>query len=108
MLEPSENCPLSPCVKLLSGAWTLEIIYFLDKENYHFGELRRTIGKVSAKVLAARLRELEEKKVVNRKTIPASPPMVEYSLTDIGRELLPVLDVLSKVSEKLKKNHGLF
>lgn len=108
MLEPSENCPIFPCVKLLSGAWALEVLFYLQSESLHFGELRRKIGTVSAKVLTTRLRELEGKQVVRRKKIEGNPPMMEYSLTEIGRELLPVLEVLSQVSQRLQHEHGIF
>jgi DNA-binding HxlR family transcriptional regulator len=108
MRAPSDNCPLTPCIRLLSGAWTLEIIYHLRGGTLRFGELRRALGKVSSKVLTTRLRELEDKKVIARKVIPTNPPMVEYTLTGIGHDFLPILDAFSKVSGKLQTEHGLF
>ena len=108
MQNPSKKCPLSPCIKLLSGAWTLEIIFFLKDGKMRFGELRRALGKISSKVLTTRLRELEKNRLIKRKVIPTNPPMVEYSLTEIGLELLPVIEAFSKVSEKLQQQYGLF
>ncbi len=106
MQEPSSDCPLTPCIKLLAGAWTLEIIYFLSAAPLRFGELRRALGNVSSKVLTTRLRELEERGVVVREVIPTTPPMVEYSLSEMGRELLPVLDAFSKAGQNLRKKYG--
>jgi len=108
VLEPSDNCPLSPCIKLMSGAWSLEIIYFLKGGKLRFGELRRCLGKVSSKVLTTRLRELEKSRVISRVVVPTNPPMVEYSLTEVGLELLPILDAFSAVSVKLQESYGLF
>jgi len=106
MLEPSSNCELGPCIKLLSGAWTLEIIFFLKDNPLYFGELKRTLGSVSAKVLTARLRELEQRGVVERSVLSGKPPNVEYNLSEMGRELIPVLDLFSEVSQRLKDKYG--
>ena len=103
MLSPSSNCPLTPCIKLLSGAWTLEILYYLQIAPLRFGELRKRLGKVSSKVLTNRLRDLETKRVISRKEIPTNPISVEYSLAEVGYELLPVLETLSEVSQVI--NH---
>ena len=102
MLEPSPNCVLGPCVKLLAGAWTLEIIYFLKDSPLYFGELKRTLEPVSAKVLTARLRELEQRGVVKRSVLEGNPANVEYKLSEMGRELIPVLELFSEVSQRLK------
>ncbi len=106
MQEPSIDCPLTPCIKLLAGAWTLEIIYFLRTGSLRFGELRRALSKVSSKVLTARLRELEERGLVFRRPIPSNPPMVEYSLTEKGQALLPILEAFSAVSQTLLERYG--
>ncbi|HEC27871.1 MAG TPA: transcriptional regulator [Gammaproteobacteria bacterium] len=106
MLEPSSNCELGPCIKLLSGAWTLEIIFFLKNSPLCFGELKRTLGRVSAKVLTARLRELEQRGVIKRSVLSGTPPNVEYKLSEMGQELIPILDLFSEVSHKLKNKYG--
>ena len=107
MLKPASDCPLTPCIKILSGAWALEILYFLRAGPLRFGNLRRELGKVSSKVLTTRLRELEERGAVKRKVIPTNPPMVEYRLSKMGEELLPVLDAISEVSQTLRKKYGI-
>lgn len=99
---PPPACPLTACMKLLGGAWTPNVIWYLSECPRRFGELRADIPRVSAKVLTARLRALESKGVVNRRVVATSPPSVEYSLTDLGRELIPVIRAIIRVGEKLK------
>jgi len=106
MLEPSSNCELGPCVKLLAGAWTLEIFFYLKDRPLYFGELKRSLVTVSAKVLTARLRELEHRGVIKRSVLGGTPPNVEYKLSEMGQELIPVLDLFSEVSQKLKNNYA--
>ena len=71
-----------------------------------FGELRRDIPKISPKMLSARLRELEEKGVVTREVMHSSPPSVEYTLTDVGHELIPVINSIVKVGTRLRDDVG--
>ncbi len=98
-------CPLSECMRLLSGAWAPNVIWYLSQESRRFGELRLDIPRVSARVLSARLRELEIKGVVCRTVMPTTPPSVEYALTDLGRELVPALEAIVNVGRKLKGLH---
>jgi DNA-binding HxlR family transcriptional regulator len=105
-VEPPPACPLSLCMTLLSGAWTTNIIWHLSGGARRFGELRRDIPAVSAKVLTARLRALEEKGVVDRLVMPTSPPSVEYQLTDLGEELIPVIRSIVKVGQRLKETEA--
>lgn len=107
MRPPSPDCPLSPCIKLLAGTWTLEIIWHIKDEPKRYGVLRRLLGKISSKVLATRLRQLQERNVVFRKVIPSVPPMVEYGLTNNGKKLIPVLNAMDKVNYKFRpKSRG--
>jgi DNA-binding HxlR family transcriptional regulator len=99
---PPPVCPLMECMKLVGGAWTPNILWYLSAGPRRFGELRVDIEGISAKVLTARLRDLEQKAVVARRVLPTSPPSVEYSLTPLGRELLPVIRAIVAVGEKLK------
>jgi Predicted transcriptional regulators len=67
-----------------------------------FGELKRSIGSVSQKVLTAQLRDMEEHGLVNRKVYAEVPPKVEYSLTDLGYSLKPILDALKNWGQEYK------
>lgn len=99
---PLPACPLTECMALLGGAWTPNIIWYLSHEPRRFGELRTDIPPISAKVLSARLHELEAKGVVTRNVMPTSPPSVEYALTPLGCELMPAIRAIVDIGHKLK------
>jgi DNA-binding HxlR family transcriptional regulator len=102
---PPAACPLTECMKLLGGAWTPNVIWYLSEAPRRFSELRSDIPRISAKVLSARLREMEEKGVVSRAVMPTSPPSTEYALTPLGRELLPAIEAIARIGAKLKTPH---
>ena len=97
------DCPLTDTMRLISGAWTPFIIWYLREHPRRFGDLRREIGPVSAKVLAARLKQMEEQGVVTRTVRPTSPPTVEYAITPLGARLKPILDSIVDVGKQLKR-----
>src|SRR5262249_35918517 len=99
--SPLPACPVTTCMALLSGAWAPNVIWYLSAHPRRFGELRVDIPRISARVLSARLRELENKGVVARRVMPTSPPSVEYELTELGRELLPAIQAIIAVGTKL-------
>ena len=96
------GCPVAACMEVLGGVWTPNLIWMLSGGPRRFGELKRDIPKISPKMLTARLRELESKGVVEREVMPSSPPSVEYSLTDVGHELIPVINAIVKVGTRLR------
>lgn len=100
---PPPGCPMAACMAVLGGAWTPSVIWKLSGGPRRFGELERDIPGISPKMLTARLRELGEKGVVIRKVVPTSPPSVEYSLSPLGRELLPVIDSIVRVGTRLRE-----
>ncbi|OUR75369.1 transcriptional regulator [Alphaproteobacteria bacterium 46_93_T64] len=100
--EVPNDCPLSACMAAIGGAWTTNILWYLRGGPRRFSELRHDIPGVSAKMLTARLRELEKKYIVDRAVLPTSPPSVEYSLTELGQELLPAIEGIAAVGHKLK------
>ena len=97
------SCPLTECMALLRGAWAPNVIWYLSGGPRRFGELRHDIPRISARVLSARLRELENKGVVARRVLPTSPPSAEYELTELGRELVPAIHAIVEVGKKLKQ-----
>ena len=99
---PPPSCPLTECMAVIGGAWTVNVIWYLRAGPRRFSELRMDIPPISPKVLTTRLRELEERGVVSRQVKPTSPPSVEYSLTELGQELVPAIEGIVKVGEKLK------
>jgi len=99
---PPEGCPLEEVLTFLAGAWTPKILWYLRAEPRRFGDLRRDLGRVSAKVLTTRLRELEARGIVTRTVMPTSPPTVEYALTEFGGRFLPVLKTIADVGIELR------
>ena len=99
---PPPGCPMAACMAVLGGAWTPSVIWKLSGGPRRFGELSRDIPRISPKMLTARLRELERKGVVLREVMPSSPPSVEYSLSELGHELLPVIDSIVRVGTRLR------
>lgn len=97
------TCALSECMSLLGGAWTPNVVWHLSGGPRRFSELRGDIPAVSAKVLTQRLRAMERTGVVRRDVRPTSPPSVEYALTPLGTELVPVIEAIVKVGERLKR-----
>ena len=98
---PPAGCPMGTCMRLLGGAWTPNVIWQLSGGPRRFGELYRDIPGISPKMLSARLRELEGKRVILREVAPTSPPSVEYALSALGRELVPIIDTIVKVGTRL-------
>lgn len=94
-------CPLTESLALLRGAWAPNVVWYLSAEPRRFGELRHDIPRISARVLSARLRELESRGLVTRRVLDTSPPSAEYALTPLGRELLPAIRALASVGQKL-------
>ena len=80
-------CPVETTLTLISSKWKVLIVRDLLGGTKRFGELQRSVGNVSQKVLTAQLREMEEDGLVDRKVYPEVPPRVEYSLIELGRSL---------------------
>ncbi|MBJ6764472.1 helix-turn-helix transcriptional regulator [Myxococcaceae bacterium JPH2] len=92
---------------LLGGMWTPNVIWQLSGGPRRFGELLKDVPGISPKVLTTRLRALEDKCVIERSVLPTSPPSVEYSLSELGRELLPVIDAIVRVGGRLRERAGI-
>jgi DNA-binding HxlR family transcriptional regulator len=99
---PTPECPLSDCMAFIGGAWAPNIIWYLSSGPRRFSELRVDIPLVSAKVLTQRLRELEERGILSRNVMGTAPPSVEYALTDLGLEFMPVIQAIADVGQRLK------
>lgn len=88
----TEKCPLLLALDSIGGKWKLPIVWFLSQEDsVRFNELRRRVSGVTNMMLAKCLRELEADGLVTRRQFEVVPPHVEYSLTEAGRELVPIL-----------------
>ena len=85
-------CPVETTLTLIGDKWKVLILRDLMPGTKRFGELKKSVGNVSQKVLTAQLRAMEESGLVNRKVYAEVPPRVEYSLTELGKSLKPILD----------------
>lgn len=97
--ESPNGCPMDAMLRLISGPWTAYIMWNLHQNGpTRFGELKRMVGEISAKVLTERLRMLEESGVISRTYTPTIPPKVVYELTPSGEELMKVFEQLHKLA----------
>jgi DNA-binding HxlR family transcriptional regulator len=87
-----ESCPVTATAEILAGKWTILLIRDLAEGRCRFCELERSLEGISPRTLSLRLRALEEQGVLERKTFPEVPPRVEYSLTEKGRALVPIIE----------------
>lgn len=100
-VAPLPACQVVESLAFLRNAWALSVIWHLRGPARRFGELRHDMPRISARTLSARLRDLEHLALVQRLPLDTSPPSAEYRLTELGRELLPAIDTLASVGEKL-------
>ena len=87
-----ETCPVCATADIICGKWTILVIRDLAESNSRFCELERSLEGISPRTLSLRLRALEEQGMVTRRTFSEVPPRVEYSLTDKGRALVPLIE----------------
>ena len=90
--NPVGGCPLTAALAAIGGKWKLIIVYWLAESPKHFAGLRQAMSGISQKVLTQQLRELMSDGIVHREPKGAIPAPVEYSLTDYGRSLLPLVE----------------
>lgn len=90
--NPVGGCPLTAALAAIGGKWKLIIVYFLGESPKHFAGLRKAVPGISQKVLTQQLRELVKDGIVQRQPTGEVPAPVEYSLTDYGRSLLPLVE----------------
>lgn len=95
-------CPVETTLSLIGDKWKVLILRDLMPGTKRFGELKRSVGNVTQKVLTAQLRDMEKNGLVIRKVYAEVPPKVEYSLTDLGKSLKPILDSMWNWGESYK------
>lgn len=95
-------CPVETTLMLIGDKWKVLILRDLMPGTKRFGELKKSIGSVSQKVLTSQLRDMEEKGLISRKVYAEVPPRVEYSLTELGKSLTPILDAMREWGENYK------
>lgn len=98
------NCPVETTLMLIDDKWKVLILRELMGGTKRFGELKKSIGHVSQKVLTAQLRDMEAKGLVHREVYAEVPPRVEYSLTETGHSLNPILEAMCIWGEAYQKS----
>ena len=99
-------CPVETTLMLIGDKWKVLILRDLMDGTKRFGELKKSIGTVSQKVLTAQLRDMEEKGLLTRKVYAEVPPRVEYTLNETGYSLKPILDAMSAWGADYKAKNG--
>lgn len=97
-------CPAQKAFKILANKWSLIIIRELSSEKLRFNQIKKKIEGISARELSKRLEVLEEIGAINRKITQVKPVMIEYSLTEAGKELIDAIEIIHNWTIKNKKN----
>lgn len=97
------DCPVATTVELIGSKWKLLILRNLLNRPWRFNELRKDLDGISQKVLTDSLRSMEEDGIVTRTVYPEVPPHVEYSLSDLGRKLEPIIMQMASFGEEYRK-----
>lgn len=90
-MQLTDRCPVEATLDLIGGKYKALILWHLSEGKLRFSELKKAISSATPKMLTQQLRELEAQKLIHREVFPIVPPKVEYSLTELGKSLLPIL-----------------
>ncbi len=105
------NCPVTYTMQIIGGKWKLIIIHLISNNINRFGLMQRTIEGISKQMLTSQLRELEDDGIIERKIFAEIPPRVEYSISELGKSLMPIIDQMGQWGEiqinKSKKKSSL-
>lgn len=104
--SPLPACPVETTLTLIGSKWKVLILRDLMPGTKRFGELKKSIGSVSQKVLTAQLRDMEQSGLVHRRVYAEVPPRVEYSLTALGKSLDPILQSMWTWGEEYKRHNA--
>ena len=99
-------CPVETTLMLIGDKWKVLILRDLMPGTKRFGELKKSIGSVSQKVLTAQLRDMEKNGLVHREVFAEVPPRVEYTLTELGYSLKPILDAMQAWGTEYKAKNA--
>ncbi len=105
--EIGSACPVTYCMGMIGGKWKPIILYLISKGANRFGILQRGIEGISKQMLTKQLREMEQDGILDRKIFAEIPPRVEYSVTNKGKSLYPIIDSMRLWGEK-NRPEGLF
>lgn len=101
------DCPLETTLAMIGGKYKILIVYFLINQTLRYSELQKLLPQASPKMLAQQLKELEKDGLVHRELYPVVPPKTEYSLTELGKSLAPIILAIYQWGEQLFIGAGL-
>lgn len=97
------NNPVELSLDIIGGKWKMPILWRLKDKPWRYSELKKSIGKITHKMLAQQLKELEEDGLISRKVFASVPPKVEYSITVKGKTTIPIIESLRNWGENFKE-----
>ena len=100
------NCPLEMTIDIIGGKWKVLLLWHLNDGIHRFNELQRIFPDITPKMLCQQLKDMENKGLVIRKAYAEVPPRVEYSLTDFGKSLMPILFKMNDWGTELVSNNS--
>ena len=100
------HCAMDITMNFIGGKWKTVVLWYLKNKTYRFGELNRQIPDITEKMLSLQLKALEQDGIVKREIFPEVPLRVEYSLTDFGKTLIPVINAIAKWGRAFGENTG--
>ena len=106
-MDNTLNCPVSATLNLVGGKYKALILWHLSESKLRFSELRKVITNATPKMLTQQLRELEAQELIHREVFPVIPPKVEYSLTELGKSLMPILVAMRDWGSGYLRNHAM-
>lgn len=106
-MEQTNRCPVEVTLDLIGGKYKALILWHLAAGPQRFSELRKKVSGATPKMLTQQLRELEQSELLHREVFPVVPPKVEYSLTELGRSLMPLLKSMRDWGAKYMKSDNL-
>ena len=98
-------CPVETTLMLIGDKWKVLILRDLRSGTKRFGELKKSVTGISQKMLTSNLRDMEENGLLTREVFPEVPPRVEYTLTDLGQSMGPILDAMAEWGEAFRAEH---
>lgn len=104
MSKPIPACPVEMILQLIENKWKILILRDLLTGTKRFGELKKSVTGITQKVITSNLRDMESSGLLTREVFPEVPPRVEYTLTDTGYSLEPILDSMYSWGENYKRN----
>lgn len=104
--DKTYHCAMDVTMSYIGGKWKTVVLWYLRNKTLRFGELKKQIPDITEKMLSLQLKSLEEDGLVKREVFTEVPLRVEYSLTDFGKTLIPVLEAIAQWGRELGQNEG--